>query len=136
MFEKVSQKKVIVPAITFVLIALIIMSKEVSLVSNHPYFGFYLAGKAIVISLLLVSVLLAWLQIGFIFRYFPLIFYLSAVIYESHGQFFRPNYWLAYIQLTSVFPFIFSITKTILGLMLAFGLIVFNVVFALSSEQY
>jgi signal transduction histidine kinase len=136
MFEKVSQKKVIVPAITFVLIALVILSKEVSLVLNHPYFLYYLLGKSVVISLLLFSVLLAWLQIDFIFRYFPVIFYLSAIIYESHGQFFRPNYWLAYIQLTSVFPFIFNINKTILGLMLGFGLIIFNVMFALSSEQY
>lgn len=136
MIERVQKRGVIVPSLVFATVACVMMLKEIPLLSSHPHFHLYLLGRIGLILMLGLCVALALIEFEFIFSYYPAVFYALTILYECHGQYYQPNYWLAYIQVTHIFPFIFYLDKSLLGIFFLFGLIAFDTSLMVSSQHF
>jgi signal transduction histidine kinase len=136
MIERVDKKGVLITSLLFALIAGLVSLQELPTLQLSSQLYLYIGGKVLFICSFLTCIALACLDIGFIFTSFPLIFFVLALFYECHGQCFKANYWLAYIQVTTLFPFIFNVHKRLLLVLLILKLISFDTVLFLTSAQY
>ncbi len=126
MLERVQKRGVVISSGVFASIATLMLIKEWPLLIHHTHFSLYLLGRIGTLVILMLCVILALTEFEQIFTYYSLIFFFTALFYECHGQYFQPNYWLAYIQVTNIFPFIFYIDKRLLAGLFTFGLFCFD----------
>jgi signal transduction histidine kinase len=69
-------------------------------------------------------------------RFYSIFFYADVSLYAIQGQFYQPNYWLALIELNTIFPTIFIVKRRTLILLYSLSLVIFNYVFILNSEKF
>ena len=136
MMDRIERKAIIIPCLLFNAIAILMLFKEIPLLENHPHFLFYLVGRLSIIFCFFACFALSFFKFKFLFHYFPVIFYFLSLIYESHGQVFQSNYWLAYIESTTIFPFIFGLNKRLLAGLMFTGLIIFDSVFLYKARYF
>lgn len=136
MTERIQKRDVIIPSLLLACISTAMFAKEIPILQGHPDFHSYIAGRVFVILLCMVCITLAILEVEAILLIYPIVFFFSTLFYEGHGQYFQPNYWLAYIQVTSIFPFIFSLDRKTLALLLVTGLILFDGVLFTTSKEF
>ena len=136
MIERVQRRSIVIPSLVFSLIATLMLLKELPVLKDHPHFYFYVVGRLLFILSNFVCLTLAILQVEFIFLYYPIVFFVISLFYECHGEYFQPNYWLAYMQVTTLFPFIFYLDKRLLIGLMGTGLILFDIIFLSASQRY
>ncbi len=66
----------------------------------------------------------------------PVLLYVIALAYALHGQLFRPHYWLAFIEMTAIFPMFFPLAERMLAILYGIGLASFDTVFLLQMDTY
>jgi signal transduction histidine kinase len=131
-----SKKDILVSSGVFLAFALLMTLQEIPLLKDTPSFPLYLAGRLGLLILLLLSLVWARVEKKEYFAYYPFFFCFLSIFYECHGQCFRPNYWLAYLQVTSLYSFLFQLPSFILLFLLGLKLGFFLFFFRLNMQVY
>ena len=129
MAEKVTKRDIFVTSFVCLLIILAIFTKELPTMYGTPNFTYYIAGKISVITVIILYSVAAIFDVALVFLFFPYLVFWTSLIYICHGQYFQPNYWLAYMEFIMFFPMSFNLEKHVLAPLLASGVIIFNIVF-------
>lgn len=133
---RVPKQDIIVLSSLLAFVAAFMFVRELPLLQDHPFVNFYIIGRIFVITACIACIIMAALETKLIFPGYPIGFYIIGLFFDAHGQYFFPNYWLAYIQITTLFAFIFTLDRKILAFVFAAGLILFDSVLFISSNDF
>ena len=133
MYEAVERRQILITTGIMIALPLLMGLKEYPALTAAQHFP-YLLGRGIFVAFSLVYFVMALLDRTP--AHYPAAGYLMAVSYAVHGQFFQPNYWLAFIEINTLFPVFFFLNQRMLFSFYALSLTVFDIAFYITSSKY
>ncbi|MCM2278102.1 MAG: ATP-binding protein [Oligoflexia bacterium] len=118
---------VITSSLLFATVVLFMTFKDMSSLYEKSHAFYYLLGRGAVIGTLVIHAALAYFHR--LPSYYPAHIYAVAIFYSAHGQYFQPNYWLAFIELNALFVTLFPVPRRHLPFFYAVGFVIFVGVF-------
>lgn len=127
------RKTVLITSSFYLVFPLLMIFMEAHLIPQAEFLK-YALGKAFVL-ILMGSCFLSAL-VGRIPPYYPFVYYFTGTFYAIHGQWFQPNYWLAFDELQAFFPIFFLMRVRTMIILYVAGVVSFNLFFVLTAERH
>lgn len=94
----------------------------------------YFGGVFVIVGALAVYFVVSWRSGPP--AHLPVALYLLGMAYATHGQLFRPHFWLAFIEINTLFPMFFLVHERTLAALYGVGLLGFDAVFLATSDRH